>query len=70
MSAGSPHASGLILTMNKYTKEEIEIFRNMLLNKFALNTTLGRIYVTAKSKPVLKKLVEPYLHNTRKTLFK
>lgn len=70
--AGTPHVSGLVLNLGKYFPEEQELFRQMLLAKFGIETTQqsrGRIYVKAKDKAKLLALVKPYLHSSRLSLF-
>lgn len=72
MAAASPHVSGLVLNMGKFTFTERNLFRLMLFNNFGLITTIqsrGRVYIKAKDKVILRALVLPYLHSSRLKLF-
>lgn len=72
MAAGSPHVSGLVLNLGKFTPREIALFREMLLVNFGFNTALqsrGRLYIGAKDKASLRTLILPYLHSSRFSLF-
>lgn len=72
MSAGSLHASGLIINMGNYGPEGRKIMRAMLVSNFGIDSTLhsrGRVYINAKNKVKLHSIISPYLHSSRLYLF-
>jgi hypothetical protein len=72
MAAGTPHISGLVLNLGKYTAQERQLFRDMLMSNFGLATTeqsRGRVYIKAKDKAKLLAIIKPHLHSSRLTLF-
>ena len=63
-SAGSYH-----LCTDSFTKEEVNLFRNFLLQKWNLETTrhtCNRVYIRRKSKEIFENLIKPYIHETMK----
>lgn len=68
MGDGSAHKHGLILCTDSYKLVEVVRLMNVLIIKYRLECTLRfhtstqpRIYIRAKSMPVLRKLVKPYM---------
>lgn len=70
MQDGSFHkvSKGVALCTDSFTKDEVELLRSVLQEKFNLNCTIQkapgktlnrfRIYISAKSLPILRKLVQ------------
>lgn len=74
MQDGSYHkvSKGVALCTDSFTKDEVELLRSVLQEKFNLSCTIQkapgkilnrfRIYISAKSLPVLRKLVQSNFH--------
>ena len=68
MGDGSAHKHGLILCTDSYKLVEVVRLMNVLIIKYRLECTLRfhtptqpRIYIRAKSMPILRELVKPYM---------
>ena len=76
MQDGSFHkvSKGVILCTDSFTKEEVQLLLEVLKEKFNLNCTIQkapgkslnrfRIYISAKSVPLLQKLVKSYFNSS------
>lgn len=53
-----------------FTIEEINLFRDFLLKKWNIETTIqnksNRVYIRRKSKEIFENLIKPYIHETMK----
>lgn len=64
-----PNQSGYLFCTQSFSNEDVVIIRDVLFNKFKLNTTKHKdnaIYITSNSKLAFKKLIEPYIVESMK----
>jgi len=68
---GGWHASGLLIHLNSFSLEGLQVFQAALLSNFGLNSTLHQksskswvIYIGAAEMPKVRELTMPHLHRS------